>query len=417
MSFSLKSCLLWILFLVGGKDSLWAQRNPTLLGNADFISIPFQYSQGFIIIDLTFHQIFPMKFIVDTGAEHTILLNKQIVELLGIPYDKEVKILGADISSGLKAWVIRKIPVQLREGVKVSHDMIVLDEDIMNLGSITGVKIDGILGAEFLKHFIVEIDYKASFIKLYQPDASRYRWKKFEKIPMEIYYNKPYLRTNVGLSSISDTIQRLLLLDTGAALALLLHLEKDSLDKVPSNIMEGVIGKGLGGDMTGYTGMVSFMNIGKTGFQNFMTSFQSLDTLHLRQDKIIRDGILGNFIFDQFYIVFDFPENKLLIKNRYRKQKPLRLDRSGIVLYAFGEHLNQYYVHEVLKDSPGLEADVREGDILKKVGIWPVSLLTISKINKILSGNKKQVSLTFSRNRQTVKVKIILRDLYKLKSQ
>lgn len=416
MSCLIKTCLLWLLFIICGDNSAWSQRNPTLLGSADFISIPFQYTQGFIIIDLTFHQIFPMKFIVDTGAEHSILLNKQIVELLGIPYDKEVKILGADISSGLKAWVIRKIPVQLQEGVKVTHDMIVLDEDIMKLGAITGVNIDGILGAEFLKHFIVEIDYNASFIKLYQPNSSRYRWKKYEKIPMEIYFNKPYLRASVGLSSISDTSRQLLLLDTGAALALLLHLEKDSLDQVPSNVMEGVIGKGLGGNLVGYSGMVSYLSVGETDFQNFIASFQSMDTLHLRQDKIVRDGILGNFILDQFKVVFDFPENKLLIKNRYRKQKTMRLDRSGIVLYAFGEHLNQYYVHQVLKDSPGLEADIREGDILKKVGIWPVKFLNITKINKILSGKKKQVSLTFSRNEETIKVKIKLRDLYRLKS-
>ncbi|MBK8819220.1 MAG: aspartyl protease family protein [Saprospiraceae bacterium] len=145
----------------------------SVLGNEDFISIPFQYNQGFIIVDVLFHYIFPLKFILDTGAEHTILLNREYTDILNVPYEKEIKVLGSDFTVDLRAWVVRNIPIQLFEGTRTVQNMIVLDEDVMNLGSITGVKIDGIIGVEFLKNFIVEIDYRHSMVRLYGQNSSK----------------------------------------------------------------------------------------------------------------------------------------------------------------------------------------------------------------------------------------------------
>lgn len=392
-----------------------AQKNLSILGDEQSITIPFLYSQGFIIIDVTFYHIFPMKFILDTGAEHSILLNKTNADIMNVPYEKEVKILGADISYGLKAWVVRNIPIQLSQGKKILHDMIVLEEDIMNLGAITGIKVDGILGAEFLKHFIVEIDYKNLMVKIHHPESKRTKWRSFEQVALETYFNKPYLRTEVRLNTMQPSQPNLLLLDTGAALSLLLHLEKDSLYNLPSNIVEGVIGKGLGGDLTGYSGMVSCLEMGESRFNNLVTSFQSFDSIYPRQDKIIREGIIGNFLLDQFHVVFDFPSHQLFLKKRSKKGGTFRMDRSGIVVHAFGDQFNQYYIHQVLKGSPAEKSGLQEGDIIKKMGMWPSGFLSLEKINLRLTSQSKSIHFTIERNGVKMKKMVMLRDIYHLK--
>ena len=45
-----------------------------LLGTQNEIILPFDYYQGFIIVDIIFHKKIPLKFILDTGAENSVLL-------------------------------------------------------------------------------------------------------------------------------------------------------------------------------------------------------------------------------------------------------------------------------------------------------------------------------------------------------
>jgi hypothetical protein len=90
--------LILIAFLVN-HSSVSAQL--TKFGSTemeDQIEIPFQYINGFIIVDIVFQKVMPLKFILDTGAGHTILLKREYAEILKIPYQKKIKLLGADMS-------------------------------------------------------------------------------------------------------------------------------------------------------------------------------------------------------------------------------------------------------------------------------------------------------------------------------
>ncbi|MFZ1703644.1 MAG: aspartyl protease family protein [Saprospiraceae bacterium] len=409
------SFFLILCFLGAPLRSLDAQKSSiSVLGNEDFLTIPFIYSQGFIIVEVVFSYLFPMKFIVDTGAEHTILLDREYVDILQLRYEKEIKIVGADITSDMKAWVVRNVSLQLYEGQNTIQDIIVLNEDIMNLGALTGMKIDGILGVEFLKNFIVDINYKESVIRLYKGSHSRDKWNKFENLPIELNNNKPYLKAEINLSG-QAAETNLLLLDTGAAISLMLHNDLDSLKNLPSNIIVGVIGKGIGGDVIGYSGKIHSLTFGSNSYENLVTSFQSIDTLILNEDKLFRDGIIGNYILENYHVVFDFPRSLLLIKKRKIKKSSLLIDKSGLVVYAFGPNFKQYYIHHVVQNSPGNEAGFRRGDILNKIGIWPAGLYSLNSINRKLSKENKEVNLTVKRDDEVYREKIILRDLYDLK--
>jgi hypothetical protein len=408
--------LFWMCFFLflGNGTQLSSQKSVSVLGKEDYITIPFQYSQGFIVVDIIFCYLFPMRFIVDTGAEHTILFNKEYIEILKLQKDKEIKVVGADISANIRAWVVRKVPLQFMEGQKSIRDIIVLEEDIMNLGAITGFQIHGIIGVEFLKNFIADINYRENVIRLYKPDHPRDQWRKYEQIQLEVHNNKPYLKTTVSLSGLREK-ENTLLLDTGAALALLLHSELDSLQQLPSNIITGVIGKGIGGDLLGYSGKIGSIQVGKSKFENFVASFQSIDTLEGVEEKIKRDGTIGNYLLDQFHVIFDLPGNQLYLKKRTKKMKPVLFDKSGLIIYAFGSNFNKYFVHLVLDGSPGEKAGLKKGDIIKKIGIWPARFLTLHSINKKLSKENERINITVKRENQILKLPVFTKDAYEMK--
>ncbi len=77
------------------------------------IDIPFEFENNFIVVTILFQNLFPLKFIFDTGAEHTILCKKDFTEIMNIRYDKEFKILGADMKTELKAYLARGISLKV----------------------------------------------------------------------------------------------------------------------------------------------------------------------------------------------------------------------------------------------------------------------------------------------------------------
>lgn len=389
---------------------VFSQNPLPVLGNKDYITLPFQYSQGFIVVDVVFGYLFPMRFILDTGAEHTILLHKEYTDILNYSYDKEIQVVGADISYMLKAWVVRKVPLQFSEGERIMKDIIVLENNILDLSAMTGLNIHGILGVEFLKNYIVDINFKEKVIHLYKSDYSRHQWRKYEPLPLELYQHKPYLRCLVSLSGKTES-EKLFLLDTGAALSLLVHTDIDSLSDLPSNIIRGTIGKGIGGEIVGYSGKIERVRLGKTNFENLVTSFQAPDSL-LNEDEIIREGIVGNYLLDQFRVVFDFPAGKLLLKPIKKKLKPLSYDKSGLIIYAFGKDFRNYYIHHVIPGSPADEAGIVKGDVLTHLGIWPSRFYTLNGIDRKFSGRDKEVALTITRSGIKKQVRFTLRDMY-----
>jgi hypothetical protein len=79
--------------------------------------------------------------------------------------------------------------------------VIVSDESVENES-----KIDGVLGLEFLKKFIVEIDYEAHTLSLFAPEKYQYKGTG-EVIPVKIKDGTPMVRLKMmttGGKSIED---------------------------------------------------------------------------------------------------------------------------------------------------------------------------------------------------------------------
>ncbi|HOY18537.1 MAG TPA: hypothetical protein PLC89_14620, partial [Haliscomenobacter sp.] len=71
--------LLTLLLCCGSFSKTEGQINDLVFLNGEtHVDIPFDYENNFIVIKLMFNDIFPLKFIFDTGAENTILTKREI---------------------------------------------------------------------------------------------------------------------------------------------------------------------------------------------------------------------------------------------------------------------------------------------------------------------------------------------------
>lgn len=399
-----------VTLCIVSAGSLISQEQYLLRDATRPLRIPFDYYNNFIVINVNFEGL-PLRFIVDTGAEHTILLQKEISDLLRIEYDRRVRLMGADLSEELYGYTISGASIKIGDGGNILTNIVVLEDNFLNLNNLIGLDIHGILGSNVLKHFITEFDFRRNDITLSKHEHFRGVPGKYDTIPLTIYRNKPYVKSQLTLSG-GEIIEANLLMDTGATLALLLYESDRNKIEIPAQYITGNLGLGLGGNILGFMGRIEQMQLGDYTFENIVSNFQrigEMDSVLIQQD---RHGILGNVILSKFTLIIDYQKAELYVKPNRNFKKKIRYDKSGLVLVYAGDNLNTLMVVDVIEGSPAYEAGLKPGDRILKFRGWPAKFFTMQGISKRLSAKVgKKVSLLVLRNEEKEKFSFQLRDL------
>ncbi len=376
------------------------------------VVIPFQFQNGFIIVDVLFKGFFPMKFVFDTGAEYTIITKREIAETLGVNYAKSYRILGSDMTTELVAYLSRGVPLEINGLLATSQDLLVLKDDYFRLDEFTGIPIQGILGANFFRHMIFEINYRRQIITFYFPQHFTPKdLRGFTALDIDIVRGKPYLKCDLEVNK-DEEMQAKLLLDTGASLGLLLHADSSGLLRMPENIIPGTIGSGLGGQLSGYLGRIKRIQVDEFFFSGLVVNFQQmhgiLDTSFLNN----RNGILGNFLLHRFILVFDYFRQKLYLKPHRNYNKGFSYDRSGLTVIATGEGLNDFIIRNILPNSPAEEAGLQVGDKILGINGLGRRFYDLNHLNKVLQKRVgKKIRLKVIREEEKKIFQFQLRDL------
>lgn len=410
-----------LLFILILSDCLLGQSTgKDVLGNRSTRSVPFVQENGFILVDLVFNHKLPMRFIFDTGAQNTILFDKIYADFTSVQYDDKIRLLGSDLSGPILASIGRNVNIKLANFPSVIRDIIVLEEDYINLEEIIGVKVQGILGTDYFKNLIIEIDYIRSKITFHDPLDFNYKLlQKYQRIPARVYKNKAYIETAIQYDH-SDPIIAKLLIDTGASVSLLLHLAHNSAIVLPENTISGTLGKGLGGDLLGYIGLIKKFELSEFQFNDLITNFQSIDTTLLDMDDVFRDGILGNTMLSRFNVFIDFRNEYLYLKPNKTFDDEFDINKSGLSLIATGKYLNEYLVTDVLQGSSGDLAGVLKGDLITAVGPWYNRRKNLSSVLDYFSskdGKQIQIKVKRQNYKEILKFKFKLRNPLIIKTQ
>lgn len=353
-----------------------------------------------------------MEFIFDTGAEYTILTQKAYADILGVSYTKQYKILGSDMKTELIAYLARGVTFRYKTLVAEKQDIFVLEKDYFQFDQYIGQDIQGIIGASFFRHLVVEIDYRKQLLYFYSPQGLPPKKKEgYTAIPIKIVKGKPYLNANLKITS-DRQLPIKLLLDTGASLGLLLHTDSTGILHPPENTIPGQVGSGLGGELMGYLGRVHQLQIDDFQFDGILASFQEintdLDTTFLNG----RNGILGNLLLSRFTIILDYIRGELYVKPRRNYNKGFKFDRSGLNIVATGKSLHIYILQSVVPNSPADLAGLQKGDEILSINRVNSALYSLNQINRILQKKEgKKVRMKIKRKGEKKVIHFKLKDL------
>jgi len=383
-----------------------------ILGGKKSVTLPFQFVGGFIVVKVKYNNLLPLNFILDTGASNTILFDQYYASIFKTTFSDTIKVVGADIKSNIEGYIVRNgkfILPEMSSTTSLTRDYIVLSEDCIQLEKRIGKKIHGILGSDFLKRLTTQIDYQSEVVRLYNPEYFRPS-KKTESLDAEIINGKPYVPVDIDLGS---SIQKLkFLIDTGASISVIIHSNTDSLIQLPERSLPAYLGSGLSGEVEGHIGLLSKISIGKFSFDNLIASFQNIENPD--SIDIIRNGLIGSVLLSKFTLTIDYTKSKLYLKPNKSFKKKIKTNKSGLVIHAFGEKLDQYIVQYVYPTSAGDIAGLKKGDILLKVNKCKTSKLSISRLLKRFRKKEGKVfRIKVYRDEEEIEKLLTLKELIK----
>ena len=172
------------------------------------IDIPFELHGNLILINVRVNASEPLKFILDTGSEVSIIAAKR-AQSLGLMRPENTRNVASPAS--LEEVLLPGITFKF-SGLEVSNPTtvaLVLDSFEPRLGK----HIDGLIGANCLRGLVLKINYVARLLTLSDAKAIRYTGRE-EIIPISIDRNSPVVSATTFQSG-SPPAQGRFLIDTG----------------------------------------------------------------------------------------------------------------------------------------------------------------------------------------------------------
>lgn len=366
------------------------------------ITIPFELANRHIILKVRINGSRPLAFVLDTGDKYAIVDLDRGPELkLELGGAVGMQGAGAEVPTGA---FVRNATFSV-EGLDGFTQPITLALPISRLASRLGQDFDGIIGHDFIKNFVVEIDYQARQMKLHQRKTFSYTGAG-ESIPLKINYaGHPIIDAQVKPLE-GEVIKGKFVVDIGSGLALALHSPTVRSHKLPgpnSKSIKALGAAGAGGSVTGVLGRVAELKVGSFTIQNPITLFAEDSAGAFASSELV--GNIGAQVMNRFKVFLDYERERIILEPNSMFGKPYDRAFSGISLEAHGSDYRTYRITGVMADSPASEARLQKDDVIVEVDGRPASGFTLSKLNGLFE-LAVPYELTLKRGDQIMKVKI-----------
>ena len=200
-----------LFFLLSCLFSICGAQTP------DEVEVPFNFVKGFVILDAKIKGDKPVKVVISTGAQYSVIDNAQVGK-----HKFEAKYSADDMVTGRNDSTYSFVPVSSVsiEGSK-SRNLQMRWGSMERVSEAAGTEIFGALGADFFEGQIIQLDFKKSVMKFLSKapkDAKDASGNALVVLQMDAKENNPFKRThavpNVDGAKINGKEIKLLL-DTG----------------------------------------------------------------------------------------------------------------------------------------------------------------------------------------------------------
>jgi hypothetical protein len=367
--------------------------------------IPFELYANVIFVQVRVNESAPLSFIFDTGAGINVLNASRAADLhltrAGVGVN--ARGTGGTVAGSLATGAEISLP-----GVSARAQRIAV-LPLQSLEPRVGRHVDGILGYDFIKEFVTEIDYERKLISLHDPRSYR-RAMRGAFLPFDVRGGTPYVNTTINLTN-TDRVSGEFEIDTGSdsALGIYDHFARaHALRRRLPRLSSPQVGEGVGGETSNVEARVKSFQFGRFQIKNPVVDL-SEDDKEERGARPEYDGMIGTEVFRRFHVRIDYSRRQLLLEPNRFFGEPYETDMSGIDLIAEGEDFRAFRVAGVTPKTPASEAGVRAGDLVTEIDGRAASSFTLDEITQMFTRAGRVYALTLRRGGETLRVSIKLR--------
>ena len=424
-------------FLWGLSFCVFGQNKFILTRETEVATIPFELVSNLIILKVEVNGM-DLNMVFDTGVKQTILINLKSLDSLNLKNVKKRLFTGI----GKKRNLV--------EGLSSPHNKINLQNQISNTDALIyiitgaefhfseniGVNINGLIGGDLVKDYIVQIDYKRKHLHFYKHQNINQRLlKKYRKYSIQIIRGQPYIYTFLQTTKKTQRVDSLnLLIDTGNSNAVWIFNRQKIKLPVNQKTVTDYFGLGFSGEITGDRAKIYKFGLDKK-FRFKQVYIGLPDSIYFK--NIIQnhafDGLLGNEVLRRFFIIFDYRNQAIYLK-KYRKsyREPFLFNDTGMYLAYDGkipvklkklvtnfeseteanviniyqentfvyryQMVDRIIINYIRKNSPADRAGLMAGDILLKINSKDVYQYRLDELEKrFFYHNQKHLEFTVKR--------------------
>lgn len=357
--------------------------------NKSIARVPFSMLGSYMVIKANINESSELNFILDTGIRSTIITELQANDSLSLAFNEERYVQGLGGSDPIFAYVSENNTIHLGRKLSFQNKTVaLLQEDVLELSRQIGSPINGLLGADLLEEYIVQIDFIAQKLTFYAKEDFELP-PKYHSLPLMVEQQKLYVPLKVTDIHAKE-YQLKMLLDTGAGLCAWLRTIGTDVVPLPENKVYGRIGEGISGEVTGYLARIPSVCLGDYCLSNPVVVFP--DSVCI-SDLVIntgRDGTIGSQLLSRFNLFVNVEGKQLHIRPNSNLKKEFSYNVAGLELIQSIVGLPRYEVVEVWADSPAAQAGILPGDIIREVEGDNAYSMSLSELRGYFEQSKKR---------------------------
>jgi predicted aspartyl protease len=277
-------------------------------GDAVLATLPIDLLGGYVRLELRVNGSELLNFIFDTGATRTGI-DSGTADRLGLAATERSRSNGA--GGVIVEHTIGGVEIEL--GGLVLADRELLSRAGQLVRRRLDPEIDGVIGADLLRDYVVEIDYDRKLLVVHDPQGYAYggAGERLE-IDANRYFSTIHATIDVGDG---QTLAGRFLIDTGAGVSLALNTpfvnEHDLVARIGKTDVERTM-NASGVEMSSYPGTVQRFALGGFGFDDMPVLLSQTAAGPLSPTAIA--GIIGNPVWRRFNTVFDYRRDAIYLQ-------------------------------------------------------------------------------------------------------
>jgi len=256
-----------------------------------YVDVPFDTATGgLVLVQVTLNGGERGWWVLDSGAS-VCVVDVALAERRGLRRAGSGSVSGAG-AGRVAADTVE--PVQVEIGGQATECERTVAIDLAGLKDPLGRRIDGILGFDFMRRHVVEIDYAARRLRLHDPRTYRYAGTG-RRVPLRFRDRLPYVVAHITVGD-EPPVERTLLVDTGSGDA----VDDSLLLQSPRPTRKVTGGVGLGSTYQVTLGFLDAVEIGGFRFEDVPAVAPG-------------PSLVGGAVLRRFTVILDYSRQEMIL--------------------------------------------------------------------------------------------------------